>query len=916
MPLDAIEGVSPTVEGGAIRLRRAADVVEWWRALPSGLEHGMTLARRPDGRGELDLRVRFEGPYAARIAGDDVELVDADGRVAGGYRALLALDSRGREVPARFVGADESSVSIRIDDANAEYPLVVDPLAWSQQSVLSPSVANSSFGVRVAISADGTRAIVSARDDGSGAAYIFVRSGNAWAQEQRLVAATTTNFFGSSVAMDGLGTRVVIGANAETGGGAAYVFSRSGTTWTQEQRIVSSDRASVDLFGAAVGMSEDGSRVVVTAAGDGDASIGLSQGSAYVFSRSGTVWSQEQKVQALDRAQYDQLGVSVSMSSDGSRFVVGAYDEWEPTATYFYSGMVYVFVRSGTTWSQETKLRASDQQTNAYFGASVGISLDGTRLIGGAREQSESTGTATTTNGAAYVFVRSGSTWSFERKLLASDRATADQYGGAVAIDRTGARVLVGAHFDDEPSGTATTTNGAVYAYVRSGTTWTEEQKLFTNPRVGAAEAGIGVSLDGAGDTALVGSISKAYVFDLLKTNGTGCSGNLECGSGYCVDGVCCNAPCGGNTANDCQACSGALTGGADGTCAALSVFIATTVVCRGSVTTCDAAEVCQPASTTCPPDGVATASVECRPASDLCDAPEMCDGVSNVCPAQALRGNGYACRPSVGPCDVAETCDGVSAACPANVVVGAGVTCRPANGGCDVAETCDGVVGGCPGDAFVATGTVCRPAASVCDLAEACSGGAPACPGDIFATAGTVCRAQDGACDFTEVCDNAGNCPADAVRPPTFRCGISGSPCDLDDYCDGATKMCPNDTVTDGTVCDDSDTCSQTSNCQQGACIAQITLDCSDGNPCTTDACANPTGCTHTLIASCGDAAVPVDASSAQDSGTTTPPAPQVGGCSCSVARATDAAPLAWLGSAAVAVLVIARRRRIGSRS
>ncbi|RZO64217.1 MAG: hypothetical protein EVA89_05140, partial [Sandaracinaceae bacterium] len=145
--------------------------------------------------------------------------------------------------------------------------------------------------------------------------------------------------------------------------------------------------------------------------------------------------------------------------------------------------------------------------------------------------------------------------------------------------------------------------------------------------------------------------------------NGAMCMSGSDCASGSCVDGVCCDTACGMGATDDCQACTAALTGGVDGTCAP----IAAATECRASAGACDAAEVCDGASTACPADAFVAAGTECRASADLCDAAEVCDGASAACPADGFAAAGTECRASADVCDSAEVCDGSNAACPAD---------------------------------------------------------------------------------------------------------------------------------------------------------------------------------------------------------------------------------------------------------
>ncbi len=252
--------------------------------------------------------------------------------------------------------------------------------------------------------------------------------------------------------------------------GSAYVFVRSGTTWSQQAKLTAFDAAAIDQFGYSVAISGD--TAIVGAYGDDDA--GSASGSAYVFVRSGTTWSQQAKLTALDAAASDQFGYSVAISGDTA--IVGAYLDDDAGSA---SGSAYVFVRSGTTWSQQAKLTASDGAASDLFGYSVAISGD-TAIVGAYGDDD-----AGSDSGSAYVFVRSGTTWSQQAKLTALDAAAVDCFGYSVAI--SGDTAIVGAYLDDD----AGSASGSAYVFVRSGTTWSQQAKLTASDGAASDQFGI-----------------------------------------------------------------------------------------------------------------------------------------------------------------------------------------------------------------------------------------------------------------------------------------------------------------------------------------------------------------------------------------------------------------------------------------
>jgi FG-GAP repeat len=433
--------------------RRASDggaISEWYVNRASGLEQGFTIPQAPGKRraGEkLNLWLKLSGDLKARLE-ESGQAILLNGRGTGAglrYDKLHAFDTTGRELEAKMKLTGDQ-VRIEVSDEGAIYPVTIDPTLTQQQELeASDAGAFDLFGSSVAIS--GETVVVGAIGDAGaagaaqGSAYVFVRSGGIWSQQQKLEAsdAGAGDEFGSSVAISG--ETVVVGAQRDTGAagvfqGSAYVFVRSGGIWSQQQKLEASDAAAFDLFGSSVAISGE---IVVIGAVFGDGAADIDQGSAYVFARSGGVWSQQQKLEASDAALFDGFGQSVAIS--GETVVVGAFAD--TGAAGVAQGSAYVFVRSGGVWSQQQKLEASDAAEGDWFGFSVAIS--GETVVVGASLDS---GAAGVFQGSAYVFVRSGGVWSQQQKLEASDAGTVDWFGNSVAI--SGETVVVGAFRHDD----------------------------------------------------------------------------------------------------------------------------------------------------------------------------------------------------------------------------------------------------------------------------------------------------------------------------------------------------------------------------------------------------------------------------------------------------------------------------------
>jgi hypothetical protein len=789
--------VRPVVAGPEVRAERAPGVTEWWRSLPSGLEHGLTVTERPAGEGELRVELALGGGLRAATRSDDaVELRDADGVAVATYAHLAVIDANGALMSARLTARAEG-ILVEINDAGAHYPVVVDPLV---QTAFEPpglgDFGTTNLGWFVSLSNDGGYALVSGIGYGGGA-RIFVRSGAEWGLQANLSAS-------GSVALSGDATRAIVGRQ---------IFRRTGSTWAGETTLLASGTEAPAGFGSAVGMNADGSRAIVGAPSD-NSLVGSNVGTARVFTRDGTSWREEAALYAADGQAGDQFGISVALCADGNCALVGA--SRDDTALGVDAGSAHVFVNASTGWVEEASLVAADGRARDLLGTSVSLSADGSRALVGAPGDSESS------IGRAWVFMRTPTGWAEESSLV--DAGGAPGFGTSVALSSEGDRALVGAPYTGGPL----VGSGSAYVFLRTSIRWEQAVILLTDPDLYFGKLrpydllGYAVSLSSDGSRALVGvpgsdggacercsgnsGEARVFVVRYPVLDGTPCGGSDTCLSGFCVDGVCCDTACGGGATNDCEACSAALTGGPSGTCAGLAAGVAPTVTCRPVAGLCDTAEVCTPSRTDCPADGFRAAGTSCRGASGTCDAAEFCTGTSPSCPTDvgAPATHGTLCRPAAGSCDSPEVCDGVNALCPPDAFAAIGTVCRDSVGSCDVAESCSGTGAACPADAVRARGTECRPATpGSCDVAEVCDGIAGACPTDRFLPSTERCRAAFGECDVSDFCTGiSGACP-DSRRAAGSLCRGALGPCDAAEFCDGLAFDCPDDLLRSaGTVC------------------------------------------------------------------------------------------------------------------
>jgi FG-GAP repeat len=449
--------------------------------------------------------------------------------------------------------------------------------AWAPKSIAAIKASNAKkddqFGSTVAMSADGnTMAISSTQEDSaakgingnqadqsalsSGAVYVFVRSGDGWVQQAYVKASNskTKDQFGASLALSNDGNTLAVGAVGESssatgvngdqkdtsmpGAGAVYVFTRSGTTWAQQAYVKASntgEKAVGDQFGYSIALSGDGNTLATGAIGESSAATGINgnqadnsadgSGAVYVYTRSGSNWSQQAYVKPWNTTTRGVLfGYSVGLSGNGNTMAVGAYDEDRGR------GGVYVFNRNGNTWMQQTRLSALNAEQGDSLGCSLAISDDGNTVLAGAFDEdsllrgiqppTEGSNDATSdvSTGAAYVFVRNGAAWSQQAFIKATNTRLNDQFAWALSLSRDGNTIAVGAHLEDSGAAglngnqedSSAEDSGAAYVYARTGATWAPVSYVKSpTPRL-SAEFGISLALSGDGKELVVGAFKDS----------------------------------------------------------------------------------------------------------------------------------------------------------------------------------------------------------------------------------------------------------------------------------------------------------------------------------------------------------------------------------------------------------------------
>jgi FG-GAP repeat len=364
------------------------------------------------------------------------------------------------------------------------------------------------YGFAVAMSADGSTAMVgqlgqSTFTDVPGVAHVLTFDGANWTEQAELTASDPSYdmLFGNAVAVSADGSTVIVGDPGECGyglenceHGVAYVFARSGSTWSQQAELEGGPG-----FGGAVALSGDGSTALVGAGLSGFYGLSYAPGGnapPTVFGRSGTTWTQEATLSASDASSpFDNFGHSVALSADGHTALIG-----DPYRNE-YAGSAYVFTGGGSTWTQQAELTAGDTSPNLYFGTSVALSSDGHTALMGAPDPGA---------GSAYVFTGSGATWTQQAELTPGDAEVTSfdgWFGDAVALDGEGTVALVGAPWAEEDL-------GAAYAFASDGSTWNQQARFTVADATPYDYFGDAVALSGDGSTALIGRYDPgAYFF-------------------------------------------------------------------------------------------------------------------------------------------------------------------------------------------------------------------------------------------------------------------------------------------------------------------------------------------------------------------------------------------------------------------
>jgi hypothetical protein len=360
---------------------------------------------------------------ANSFAEQNIILVD-DGKAGDSFGYGVAIDGT-----TLLVGAFKADID-GVTDAGAAYVYVLGEEGWRQQAklVAQPAFAEDTLGGKVALNNNVAMLGVSRRDDkgtDSGAVISFERESNAWKQNQIFTApdAKPGDAFGQSIALTE--NFLVIGAPRSDAlgndAGAAYIYNRENGSFRYQTKITARDGAAGDLFGISV--AADGNTILVGA--DLHDEKAENAGAVYVYVLEKNKWKQEAKLMASDGGETDIFGVRVALSGN-TALVSARRDDTEELG--IDAGSAYIFVRDGSTWTQQVKLTSPDGQADDRFGRGVALSGD-TAIISAMNHDANGSNT-----GAVYVYKKGSVGWRYTSKFMAKSSMPDDKFGWNVAL--------------------------------------------------------------------------------------------------------------------------------------------------------------------------------------------------------------------------------------------------------------------------------------------------------------------------------------------------------------------------------------------------------------------------------------------------------------------------------------------------
>ena len=530
--LRTVPTATPRAKSNRVEYKRGS-LTEWYVNGPAGLEQGFTLAAPPAGKrsGPLTIALALSGDLAAAAENNSAELTLKDRNQAERlrYAGLTSYDANGRELRS-WMEVRNGQLRLRVEDAGAVYPVVVDPWVYAAQVSASDGHAFDFFGNSVSVSSDGKTVVIGAFQGtvGSnfeqGAVYVFAEPKAGWKSTTTFTAKLTASdgaagdSFGTSISLSADAKTLVIGAPEATigsnqGQGAVYVYLQpaSGGWVTTSQfaaKLTAANGNAGDWLGFTVAFR--GSAVV---AGAPNVTVGshVFQGAAYVFVEPSTGWAsgtENADLTSSDGAALDQFGYAINNSVN--TVVIGAVQA--TVNGNEQQGAAYVFVEPSGGWSgslqQNAKLTAQHGISEDLFGSSVVISSDSTTIAVGAQAANVDGDSG---QGAVYIFAKPSAGWTGSlnetAELTASDGLQEDNFGSSVAFNFAANTLVVGA--DLAPNSVKGPGAGKVYIYAKPKTGWvttsTYSQELKpANGRVGDQ---IGISVAVNSNTLVAGAM-------------------------------------------------------------------------------------------------------------------------------------------------------------------------------------------------------------------------------------------------------------------------------------------------------------------------------------------------------------------------------------------------------------------------
>lgn len=423
-----------------------------------------------------------------------------------------------------------------------------------------PTISGASLGVAFEKGVASATVVVTAEGGMQNTYRLILTAGNGFHAQQAYLKASNAKgvaWFGNSMAVSADGNTLAVGSVSESSGasgingnqqsttapksGAVYVFVRRGSTWTQEAYVKASNTGAGDWFGMSVALSADGNTLAVGAFHESSGAVGINgdqfndaeshSGAVYVFSRIGGAWAQTAYVKSSNSRKDAVFGYKVALSEEGNTLAVGGYNEGGGARTVNGdpfdqtrpgSGAVHIFVRTNGVWTQQAYLKASNADSGDHFGESVALSRDGnTVAVGAWNESSSATGVNGNENdnsaylsGAAYVFVRSGTTWTQAAYVKPSNTGSGDHFGFCVALSGDGSTLIVSSPwessnavgFNGDPFNNLANGSGAVYFFALSGSSWAQTAYLKASNTEKDDSFGLRLVLSTDGNTLVVGS--------------------------------------------------------------------------------------------------------------------------------------------------------------------------------------------------------------------------------------------------------------------------------------------------------------------------------------------------------------------------------------------------------------------------